>query len=126
MAGFELSLRGVANNCLIAAAAGALDYLTPQTLQADTQALLGPGRRLVLDLSQVDFFDSSGLNALLRLHRQAAEMGGSLALAQVPTRVQQVLVMTGADAVLEVYPTLDDAVAGPLPAGDASHVRIDE
>ncbi|MDQ0834300.1 anti-anti-sigma regulatory factor [Streptomyces achromogenes] len=63
---------------------------------------------------------------MLRLHWQAAEMGGSLALAQVPTRVQQILSLTGTDAVLEVYVALDDAVAGPLREGDAGHVRLDE
>ncbi|MFI5689967.1 STAS domain-containing protein [Streptomyces sp. NPDC051636] len=122
VAGFELTLRGVTDDCVIAAAAGPMDYLNLRTLHADAQALLRPGRRLVLDLSQVDFFDSSGLNTLLRLHRQAAELGGSLALTQVPARVRQILALTGTDTVLKVYATPDDAVTGPVWPGDAGHI----
>lgn len=81
-----------------------MDYLTGSVFRAAAQGLLDPlVRRLVLEMSGVDFLDSSGLNVLLWLRRRVADAGGSLALAGVPPRVQQILSMTGADAVLPVY-----------------------
>jgi len=53
------------------------------------------GRDLLMDLSEVEFVDSSGLNALLWLHRRSAACGGSLVVGPVSPNVEKVFQMTG-------------------------------
>lgn len=52
-------------------------------------------RRLVIDLSGLDFMDSTGLRALLAAREQAQENGRVLALRRGPRQVQQMLELTG-------------------------------
>ncbi|MGW4276460.1 STAS domain-containing protein [Streptomyces seoulensis] len=102
------------DECVVAAVSGAMDYFTQYDFCAAVQGLLVPsGRRLVLELSGVDFLDSSGLNELLRLRRRAAGAGGSLVLAAVPLWVQELLALTGTDSLLPVYDPAADACGGP-------------
>jgi anti-sigma B factor antagonist len=65
---------------------------------------------LVLDLSEVPFCDSSGLSALIMLHRWAGEAGGSLTLAAVPDRMVRLLQMSGVDQAIPVQPTTREAL----------------
>jgi anti-sigma B factor antagonist len=48
-----------------------------------------------IDLGGVTFIDSSGLGALVRLHRSAAGSGRQLRLANVPRPVSRILELTG-------------------------------
>jgi anti-anti-sigma regulatory factor len=59
------------------------------------------GQRLVLELSGVDFFDSSGLNELLRLGRRPGA-GAVWSWPGMPPMVQRILSLTGADTLLPV------------------------
>ena len=62
---------------------GEIDLYTVPRLQRELAAVLAGGGpvRLVIDLSAVDFCDSTGVNVLLAAHRQAREAGGDLELA---------------------------------------------
>lgn len=50
---------------------------------------------LVLDLGEVTFIDSSGLGALVRIRKSAAEKGVSLRLVNVPASVSRIFDLTG-------------------------------
>jgi anti-sigma B factor antagonist len=69
----------------------------------------GPGR-LVIDLREVTFMDSSGLRVLLTAHRRAEEAGRAFALVKGGEAVERLLDVTGISGRLEV---LDE------PPGDA-------
>ncbi|MEO1063124.1 MAG: STAS domain-containing protein [Actinomycetota bacterium] len=62
-------------------------------------ALGGVAGTVVLDLSGVDFADSSGLRVLLALHRRLEADGGQLVLGTVSARVERLLSLTGLDQV---------------------------
>src|SRR5271166_6565771 len=49
---------------------------------------------VVLQLDQVEFIDSSGLGALVRLTQAARAKGGDLKLSGVPPRIRKTLAMT--------------------------------
>ncbi len=55
-------------------------------------ATVPPPSHLVLDLSAVEFMDSSGLRALLRMHNQH---GGQIRLGPVSDVVERLLELTG-------------------------------
>jgi anti-sigma B factor antagonist len=76
--------------------AGALDFETVQDFH-DLLPTLGllPGQRLVLDLEAVEFFDSSGIRALLAACDLADATGADLALLAVPDHIWRVLDAVG-------------------------------
>lgn len=60
-------------------------------------ACADPVVSLVLDLSDLSFMDSSGIGALVGLHRRAQAEGWSLVLAAPGPQVAGLLAMTGLD-----------------------------
>jgi anti-anti-sigma factor len=67
-------------------------------------ALITAGeRRIVIDLTTVNYIDSATIGCLMDLYRQAAAAGGLLKLAGVNKRVETMLTMTGAHNFLEIH-----------------------
>jgi anti-sigma B factor antagonist len=86
--------------------AGAMDFDTSPPLRQSLAALIEDGAvHLVLDMAAVAFCDSSGLNILLQVLRQARTQGGSLSLAATGPRLDLVLRISGADSVIPRYPS---------------------
>ena len=82
---------------------GEIDLYTVPRLQRELASVLAAGPvRLVVDLSGVDFCDSTGVNVLLAGHRQAREAGGDLELAAPRPAVRKILQVTGLEAVFTV------------------------
>lgn len=69
----------------------------------------GPDR-VILDLSTVDFVDSSGLGAIVAAMKQLGD-GRRLDLAGLTPTVEKVFRLTRMDSVFRLYPSLDDALA---------------
>lgn len=68
--------------------------------------------RIVLDMSQVNFIDSSGLGAIVASMKQLDE-GRQLDLAGLTPMVDKVFRLTRMDTVFALYPTVEDALATP-------------
>jgi anti-sigma B factor antagonist len=88
-------------------AAGEIDLYTAPTLHADLASIIdgaAPAARVVIDMSDVDFCDSTGMNVLLSALRQARERGGDLELAAPRSAIVKLLQVTGLDAVFTVRP----------------------
>jgi anti-sigma B factor antagonist len=83
---------------------GEIDLYTVPKLQRELATALASGDsiRLVVDLSAVDFCDSTGVNVLLAAHRQARERGGDLELAAPRPAVRKILQVTGLETVFTV------------------------
>jgi anti-sigma B factor antagonist len=67
---------------------------------------------IVLDLSDVTFLDSSGLRVLLGAARLASERGARLTVVASDIRVVKVVRLTGTAGVLDLRPTLAEALDG--------------
>jgi len=65
---------------------------------------------VVLQLDQVEFVDSSGLGALVRLMHAARAKGGDVKLSGVPPRVRKMLELTTLISQFEVYTSLVEAI----------------
>lgn len=93
--------------------AGEVDVYTAPTLRDRITDLLDGGqRRLVVNLTTVEFIDSTGLGVLVGALNRAKELGGSLDLVCPQERVLKLLRITGLDDVFSVYRTVGDAAAG--------------
>jgi anti-sigma B factor antagonist len=93
---------------------GEIDLYTVPRLQRELTSVLATGDpvRLVVDLSGVDFCDSTGVNVLLAAHRQAREKGGNLELAAPRPAVRKILQVTGLETVFTVIDDPAAAVGG--------------
>lgn len=97
----------------VVTAAGELDHHTAELLRVPLEEAIDQGRvRLVVDCSQLEFCDSTGLNVLLGARLKAEAAGGAVHLAAMLPVVARVFEITGADAVFTVHETLEAALAG--------------
>ncbi|HUO24453.1 MAG TPA: STAS domain-containing protein [Candidatus Aquilonibacter sp.] len=75
-------------------------------------------RRIVLNLSEVSYVDSSGLGELVKTHTTIRNKGGELKLASLNKRVHDLLQMTRLSAVFDIHK--DEGSALTSFRGDAS------
>ena len=98
---------------------GSLDIATSPTVRAAlTSASERGGHQLIVDLTQVDFLDSTGLGALIGGQRRAREFGGEVRIVAKEGQILRLLRITGLLKVFSVYPTLEDAVKDGQRVGD--------
>lgn len=92
---------------------GQLDTASSPALREELLNLLHPGvGLLVLDLSAIQHADTSGLAVLIGCQHRTALLGGTLRLAAPGPAVAGVLEATGISRHLDIYPTIQAAIAG--------------
>ncbi|MEV6116338.1 STAS domain-containing protein [Streptomyces sp. NPDC052109] len=91
--------------------AGEIDHHTGDKLRQalDLSDIARP--RIVVDMRQVTFMDSSGINILIAAHIRLSETGGWLRLAAPTDSVLRTLQIVGVDAVIDCRETLRDALS---------------
>ena len=89
----------------------ALDASNSKDFKAGITPLLTPGAKIVLDLSGLDFVDSSGLGAMVSSLRQISGVGGDLKLCSLKTPVRALIELVRMHRVFEIYNTRDEALA---------------
>jgi anti-sigma B factor antagonist len=87
-----------------------VDQLTPHLNAALQVAAKHPARLVVVDLTPVTFFGSAALNAVLDCHEGGRKTGTSVRLVADHDQVLRPIQVTELDRILEVYPTLSDAL----------------
>jgi anti-sigma B factor antagonist len=105
-----------ASDAAVVTVAGEIDIASaPELRDALTQAVRGSPRRLTVDLAQVSFIDSSGLNALASVTRESPDI--EVVLASPSRQCRRVLEVSGLDRVfrLEGRSPGDTAAGEPPP-----------
>jgi anti-sigma B factor antagonist len=90
---------------------GEVDLATSPALRDCLASILGDDR-VVVDLDDVGFIDSTGIGVLVGAVKRARNNGGDLSLVCTQRRILKVLEITGLTQVFSVYESLDDALAG--------------
>ncbi|MEV7723491.1 STAS domain-containing protein [Streptomyces sp. NPDC087917] len=93
--------------------AGELDHDTADPLRQALDGAWQGGGRLLVDVSRLDFCDSTGLNVLLRGRLAAGEGGGSLELVGLRQPVERMFHITGADRLFPLHADVESALATP-------------
>lgn len=96
----------------VVAVDGPIDYHTaPQLLGHLTTTEIQNVPLLILDLTRVDFCDSSALGAFVDIHRRRAAAGYRFALTGIQPEVRRILELTRLASVLPLHETVQDALS---------------
>jgi anti-anti-sigma factor len=90
---------------------GQLDAFSEPTFRKVMEKCVeeGPGN-LILDLSKIDFVDSSGIGALVQLVKKAQGVEGTVQIVTNP-RVTQTVKLVRLEQFLSLQPSVDEALA---------------
>ncbi len=95
-------------NYLIVSVIGDVDISLTDSLREDVDRALEEYsvNRLVFDLTEVDFVDSSGLGVILGRYKRVTAKGGKVYLAGAKPQVKKVLDLSGLPHLMEIYPSV--------------------
>ena len=107
----ELECRNMGDITLAKPLDRRVDARSAEDLKEGLTTLIEAGRRFVaLDLSSVDFVDSSGLGAMISAFK-ALESRGELAIVGPCPVVRSLFKMTGTDSLFRIFDDEDEALA---------------
>jgi anti-sigma B factor antagonist len=108
----DLRARPIRDDAVVIEVRGAVDLSNADTVERTAAEQVAQGRTdIVLDLAGVPLCDSTGLTALIRIHRLAAARGGRLRLVAPQPPVRALLEMTNLTRIFSVHETVADALA---------------
>ena len=109
----KIALEPRAGGVAVARFTGRLDFTsTPEARDQFASAIAADHRKLIIDLSKVEFVDSAGLGSLIGGMRTARQAGGDLRIANPTEQVKMLLSLTSLDQVLKIHPTIEEALVG--------------
>ena len=107
---------------------GRIDHATADAFKAALVphlAGVAAGRdRAVIDLAGVEYISSVGLRVLMLASKQVKAQGGALAVADLQPVVREIFEISRFNLVLEVFPTLREALAKLSPAALAAFESV--
>lgn len=91
--------------------AGDIDGKTAPVVMDQILAVVQPGAKILLDMSQVIYMSSAGLRVLLSTYRQAASRKATLGLVGLSEEIQDTMSATGFLSFFTTYHTLEEGLA---------------
>ncbi|MBQ9262802.1 MAG: anti-sigma factor antagonist [Clostridia bacterium] len=83
---------------------GELDQCSAQSIRRELDQLIeDPSvRRLVLDLKNMRFMDSSGIGVILGRYRTLAQRGGTVAVRNMNAHVERIFLLSGMNQIIQI------------------------
>lgn len=111
MNGFGLDVEE-REGCAVLGVKGEVDLANASDLRERLFELVSDGhRRIVVDFTETEFLDSTGLGALVAGLKRLRAHEGEMRLVCTNVRVRKVFEITHIDRVLPLYETVDEACA---------------
>ena len=108
----ELVTRKIGDVLLVGLAQpGALEADNVGPFRESMADLLESNSRVLIDMSNITFLDSSGLGALVAIWRRLSSRKGEIKLCSIPPSVRTVFEITRMHRVFEIYETEEKALA---------------
>jgi anti-anti-sigma factor len=110
---FEVKAALLENGVRTISVCGELDLSTAPDLQGPLDEALAEDGSLLLDLSECEFIDSTGIALIVRAwqHLDTGGNGRALVLCNPNEQVRRVLEITGLELSIPIHPTRDEALA---------------
>jgi anti-sigma B factor antagonist len=110
---FEIVDRRLDAETHIVSVTGEIDLFTAPEFKQRVSAPIDEGRtRVIVDLTDTTFIDSSSLGVLIGAHRRLRRLEGSLVIVVSNDAIVKTFRITGLDGVFTIVPTLDEALDG--------------
>jgi anti-sigma B factor antagonist len=103
--GFDITVEQDESSALVSVA-GELDLVSAPTLREAVEAIEAP--QVVLDLSGVEFMNSSGLSVLIVLSKRLRGRGGDLVIRGARPMLAKTFTIAGVDEMLHVESAPED------------------
>ena len=96
----------------VVAVRGEIDLFTaPELKQRLTDAIEAGKRRIVVDLSETSFLDSTALGVLIGAVKRLRSDDGALVVVNVDQSIAKTFEITGLDQIFTIVATRDEALA---------------
>ena len=108
----KLSVDYATSGASVIVVSGEIDVHTAPELKERLSTLVEHGTyRLILDMEDVEFLDSTGLGALISGLKRVRAHDGSIDIVCTHSRILRIFDITRLDHVFDIYDTVDDAQA---------------
>jgi anti-anti-sigma factor len=114
---FSIESRGAS---AVVSVQGELDVTSSQRFDDCLSEAAADSDQVILDMSEVDFMDTTALAVIVAHWRRAADEGGRFLLAGARYRYTKALWITGLADRLPMYDTVEDALAALAETGSGT------
>ena len=106
----ELASEIVGDVTIVVLPGDQLDAGNAKDFKRDVAPLLAPSRKVIFDLGELRFVDSSGLGAILSCLRQLNANGGDLKLCAMTKPVRALFELVRMHKIFAIHATREDAL----------------
>jgi len=118
---FSITEHPIDNERHVLAVRGEIDLFTAPELKQVLAESIESGRvRIIVDLTNTTFLDSTALGVLIGAVKRLRSRDGALAIVNVDDNIAKTFEITGLDQIFTIVPTRDEAVDAVDPARDAA------
>jgi anti-sigma B factor antagonist len=108
---FSIEDRRPTDGVHVVAVSGEVDLFTAPEFKQRVMAPIGAGvDRVIVDLTETTFIDSSSLGVLIGAHRRLKSRGGGLVVACSTDAIVKTFRITGLDGVFTLAPSVEAAL----------------
>src|SRR3954447_26644357 len=105
----------------VLAVRGEIDLFTaPELKQVLAESIEGGRIRIIVDLTDTTFLDSTALGVLIGAVKRLRSRDGALAIVNIDDNIAKTFEITGLDQILTIVPTRAGAVGAADPARDTA------
>ncbi len=87
-----------------------LDSSNEKRFKKEVIPILEPNSKVILDMSEVEFIDSSGLGVVLSCYRHVNAAGGDLRLCCLSEQVRTLFELVRMHRIFDIYGTREEAM----------------
>ena len=118
---FAISEHPIDGERHVLAVRGEIDLFTAPELKQVLAESIEAGRvRIVVDLTDTTFLDSTALGVLIGAVKRLRSRDGALAIVNIDENIAKTFEITGLDQIFTIVPTREEAVDAVDPARDAA------
>jgi anti-sigma B factor antagonist len=108
---FSLSEENIDDQRHVVAVTGEIDLFTAPELKAVLSEAVEAGRtRIVVDLTETSFLDSTALGVLIGAVKRLRSRDGALTIVNTDANIAKTFEITGLDQIFTIRPTRDEAI----------------
>ena len=112
MSPYSITDQALDDEVAVVAVTGYVDFDAAPTLKRSVVDCIEAGHsRLVVDLSEAGFIDSTAIGVLVASLKRLQESGGSLVVVCTNENVRSIFELVGLDEVITLHRSRDDAIS---------------